>query len=146
MPALLVHIVSLAFSATCFFVSFATIGHNLTAFAEITKIVLWYTPLILEMAAHFIPPAFSMSGHVRYSPKRLYDRASTLFIIVLGQGLDSITGTFNFAVGPAGFGGVAVLFISTAIILISESFPLNLNIYSQIFRPIYLILRIAYCL
>ena len=62
-------------------------------------------------------------GHVSYSARGLYSRASTLFLIVLGQGLNLITGTFSFAVGPAGFGSLSIgLLVSTAIILIGKFF------------------------
>jgi hypothetical protein len=40
----------------------------------------------MEVIAHFIPPLFELKGHVRYSAKGLYSRASVLFLIVLGQG------------------------------------------------------------
>jgi hypothetical protein len=86
---------------------------------NIAKIALWYGALFIEVVVHFLPPLFKIKGHVNYSPRTLYGRASVLFLIVLGQGLDNITGTFSYAVGPAGFGKLSVGYlISTAMVLI----------------------------
>ena len=85
-PALIVHILSLLISAGAFFASFAVIGHDPTPIRNLIKIPLWYGAILVELAAHFVPPLFGLKGHVRYSAEGLYSRASVLFLIVLGQG------------------------------------------------------------
>jgi hypothetical protein len=138
-PALLTHILSLLLSAVAFFVSFAIIGHDASqniSERNIAKIILWYGALLVELIAHFLPPAFNMKGHVAYQPEELTSRTTTLFLVVLGQGrhegstvvgsfmytligLDQLTGTFSFVVGPEGFGKFSIgLLISTAAIFI----------------------------
>jgi hypothetical protein len=58
---------------------------------------------------------------VHYTARGLYSRVSILFLIVLGQGLDQITGTFSNIVGPSGFGAMQVgLLASVATILIGK--------------------------
>jgi hypothetical protein len=69
-----------------FFAAFGVIGHHPSTGDNILKIVLWYTALVSEIIAHFIPYLLNLSGHVPYPSKGLYSRASVLFIVVLGQG------------------------------------------------------------
>jgi hypothetical protein len=124
---------ALIFSAMSFFTSFFIIGHNPTIFDNAIKIPLWYIPLLLEMVTHFIPPALRMKGHVHYSARGLYSRASILFLIVLGQGLDQITGTFSNIVGTSGFGGNQVaLLCSTMAILVGKYFSVWCQKYELI--------------
>lgn len=61
------------------------------------KIILWYLPLLVEVASHFV--AASVPGRVRYPPEAVYERCSTVFIIILGSGLDKITDGFRYIVG-----------------------------------------------
>jgi len=119
--SLLAHILSLFISSMLFFSAFGVIGHDPSTQDNITKIILWYTAVIIEIFAHFIPYLFHLTGHVPYSPAGLYARASVLFIVVLGQELDQLTGTFKYIVGPAGFdAGSAGMLISTGIILVGQ--------------------------
>jgi len=119
--ALITHIVSLLFSAALFFAAFGVVRNNPSTQDNIAKIVLWYTALTVELLAHFVPPLFHLSGHVQYPPASLYSRASILFLVVLGQELDKLTGTFRLIVGPVGFGVTSTfMLISTGIILVGQ--------------------------
>ena len=115
--AFFVHIGSLLFSATCYFVAYLVIGKNPNETDQIVKIILWYLPLLVEVAAHFV--AVSVPGRVRYSPKEIYARSSTVFIIILGGGLDKITNGFQYIVGNISLGpGYLTLILCAAIIFI----------------------------
>jgi len=119
--SLLVHIISLLFSSTLFFAAFGVVGHNPSTHDNIVKVILWYTALISEVVAHFVPYIFHLAGHVPYSPAGLYARGSILFIVVLGQELDQLTGTFRYIVGPAGFDAASSgMLISTGVILVGQ--------------------------
>jgi low temperature requirement protein LtrA len=84
---------------------------------EIAKVVLWYLPIVVEIAAHFI--ANTLPGHVRYSSEHIVARSGTLFVIILGGGLDKITRGFQQIVGNTQLGsGDYRLFLSTAVIFI----------------------------
>jgi hypothetical protein len=47
---------------------------------EITKLVLWYLPIIVEIISHFV--ALSLPGFVRYSTDAIYKRSGTVFLIM----------------------------------------------------------------
>jgi hypothetical protein len=88
---------------------------------QIAKIVLWYTPIVVEVGSHFI--ANVLPGHVRYKTEGVTSssRSATAFIIILGGGLDKITGGFKDIVGNAGLGADGIgLFLSAAVIFISQ--------------------------
>ena len=91
------HTGSLIFSATCYFIAYFAIRKDLNKIHQIVKIILWYLPLLVEVAAHFV--AASVPGRVRYPPEAIYERCSTVFIIILGSGLDKITDGFRYIVG-----------------------------------------------
>ena len=111
------HIGSLLFSATCYFIAYLVIGKNPDETDQIVKIILWYLPLLVEVAAHFV--AASVPGRVRYSPEAIYGRSSTVFIIILGGGLDKITNGFQYIVGNISLGpGTLALIFCAAIIFI----------------------------
>ncbi|KAF5344611.1 hypothetical protein D9758_013911 [Tetrapyrgos nigripes] len=103
--AFLVHIGSLLFSTACYFIAFALIGRNPSEGDQIAKFCLWYIPLFVEVAAHFIATSSRFCrGRVYYDPRLIMARSSTVFVIILGQGLDSITNSFQFMVGNISFG------------------------------------------
>ena len=117
MTAFFVHIGSLIFSATCYFIAYFVIGNNPNRTDQIVKIILWYFPLLVEVAAHFV--AASVPGRVRYSPKAIYERSYTVFIIILGSSLDKITNGFQYIVGNILLGlGSLALILGAAIIFI----------------------------
>ncbi|KAI5116979.1 hypothetical protein M0805_001590 [Coniferiporia weirii] len=92
--ALFVHIGSVAFSSACYFAAYGVIGQDPSEADQIAKLFLWYCPLLIELIAHFV--AGMTPG---YPAEEIYDRGSTLFIIILGGGLDKITNGFQFIVG-----------------------------------------------
>ena len=49
-----------------------------------TKVLLWFTALLIEMIAHYV--ATRLPGHVHFPGEQIYDRSSTLFTVVLGVG------------------------------------------------------------
>lgn len=112
-----VHIGYVTFSALCFFTAYGVVGKNPDEADQIAKLVLWYMPLLLEVAAHFI--AQFVPGRVRYQAEAIYERSATVFIIILGGGLDRITQGFQYIVGniSVGFEGTSLI-ICAAIIFI----------------------------
>ena len=60
------------------------IGKSPTTADNAMKLVLWFTPILLEVCAHFL--ANVLPGRVRYEPDAVYARAATVFIIILGGG------------------------------------------------------------
>jgi len=114
------HIISLIFSVVCYVFAFFLVGSpdsSPSKAQEIIKVVLWYLPVVVEIAAHFI--ANELPGHVRYWSKGIVDRSGTLFVIILGGGLDKITEGFQQIVGNTQLrGSDYALFLSTAVIFI----------------------------
>ncbi|KAI5116748.1 hypothetical protein M0805_001606, partial [Coniferiporia weirii] len=108
--ALFVHIGSIAFSSVCYFVAYGVIGKDPSEADQIAKLFLWYCPLLIEVAAHFV--AGMLPGRVRYPAEAIYERSSTVFIIILGGGLDKITNGFQFIVG-----NVSISFESMGLII-----------------------------
>lgn len=52
---------------------------------EKAKIVLWYVPLLVEVVSHFA--ACGVRGAVPYPRAMVFERAATLFTIILGAGM-----------------------------------------------------------
>lgn len=80
-----VHLVTLSLSTACYFAAYRVLQGNVAKGKEIAKLVLWYLPVVLEVASHYI--ANLMPGHVAYPAEIVSKRSATVFIIVLGQGL-----------------------------------------------------------
>ncbi|KAH8115896.1 hypothetical protein DFH11DRAFT_1245003 [Phellopilus nigrolimitatus] len=115
--AFFVHIGSLAFSSVCYFVAYGVIGKNPSKAHQIAKLFLWYIPIFVEVAAHFV--AATVPGRVRYPAVEIYKRSSTVFIIILGGGLDKITQGFQYIVGNVSIGWESVgLILCAAMIFI----------------------------
>jgi hypothetical protein len=127
-----VHIGSLVFSTLCYFIAFALIGRNPSKGDQIAKFFLWYIPLIIEIAAHFIALShrFCRGRVYYYEPRLITDRSSTAFVIILGQGLDVITNGFQFIVGNVsfGWGSLGVIFCGVAIFLLIFSLYFNSSV------------------
>ncbi|KAF8597704.1 hypothetical protein BDV93DRAFT_527205 [Ceratobasidium sp. AG-I] len=92
------------FISTClWFGSFAmlyTSGYSSDA-AHISKFIMWGVATAVEIAGHaFAPPP----SHLM-SMGSLTARLATLVTIILGEGLNAITGTLKFAVSSLGFNG-----------------------------------------
>jgi len=84
---------------------------------EIIKIVLWYFPIFVEIASHFV--ALKLPGFVGYSVEAVHARSGTVFLIIMGAGLDKITSGFQAIVGNSGLGANGIpLFVSAALIFI----------------------------
>jgi hypothetical protein len=85
---------------------------------EVAKICLWYIPIVVEVASHYI--ADIVPGHVRYLTEPVVARSGSVFIIILGGGLDKITNGFQQIVSNTGLGAAgAGLFLSAAVIFIA---------------------------
>ena len=111
------HTGSLIFSATCYFIAYFAIRKDLNKIHQIVKIILWYLPLLVEVAAHFV--AVSVSGRVSYPLRAVRERSKTVFTIILGAGLDKITNGFQYIVGNILLGlGSLALILGAAIIFI----------------------------
>jgi hypothetical protein len=75
----------LLFSSLCYFAAFFILGTSSgnagpSEAVEITKLVLWYLPIIVEIISHFA--ALSLPGFVRYSTDSVYKRSGTVFLIM----------------------------------------------------------------
>ncbi|KIM88201.1 hypothetical protein PILCRDRAFT_250405 [Piloderma croceum F 1598] len=120
--SLMAHMAPLLFSSLCYFAAFFILGTGDSSSGpseavEITKLVLWYLPIIVEIISHFV--ALSLPGFVRYSTDSIYKRSGTVFLIILGAGLDKITSGFQTIIGNAGLGRNGIqIFVSAAIIFI----------------------------
>lgn len=84
--------------------------------------MLWYLPVLIEVAAHFV--AQFVPGRVRYNPEAIYECSSTVFIIILGAGLDKITDGFQFIIGNISIGLEGAGSILTAAIIFILLFTL----------------------
>ena len=83
----------------------------------ILKLALWYLPIIAEVISHYV--ALHMSGFVSYTPKAIFDRVGTVFLIILGAGLDKITGGLKAIIGNGGLGwDGAPLFLAASVLFI----------------------------
>ncbi|ELU41263.1 hypothetical protein AG1IA_04702 [Rhizoctonia solani AG-1 IA] len=89
--------------------------------AHISKFIMWGVATAIEVAGHyFAPPA----GHLR-SMGSLTARLATLVTIILGEGLNGITGTLKFAATSLGFNFRCVaLVLCTAVVVYLQ--PLNI--------------------
>ncbi|KAK7450606.1 hypothetical protein VKT23_012916 [Stygiomarasmius scandens] len=99
----LVHIGSLVFSSLCYFAAFGILITHPDKTDQIIKLVLWYFPLLVEVAAHFIAASRFCQGRVDYDAKLIWEYSATVFVIILGGGLDNITNGFQFTVGNVSF-------------------------------------------
>jgi len=117
--SLIVHIITLGISSITYFVAFVVVGNHPSKGRSIAKLVLWFSPMILEILSYFL--ITRMEHHVECPPEKLSKRSTTLFIIILGEGLNQITSGFKFVVGAVGFTfqGAGIM-ISAAIIIISQ--------------------------
>ena len=85
---------------------------------SVIKIVLWYLPIVVEIACHYF--ALHLSHFVRYSASSIALRIGTVFLIILGAGLDKITGGFKSVVGNGGLKSDGVpIFIASSVIFIA---------------------------
>ena len=80
------HIISLLISSAFYLAAFIVLDSRVGSDkgAQATKIVLWYTPVLLEIAAHYL--ALSQPGHVPYPMEGVVERCAAAFIIILGGG------------------------------------------------------------
>ena len=115
--------VPLVFSSLCYFAAFvmqgSTDSRNFVPshIVQIVKLVLWYFPILVEISSHIV--ALNLPGFVKYSTKSIYSRSSTVFLVILGSGLDKITSGFKTIVGNAGLASDGIpIFIATAVAFI----------------------------
>lgn len=114
---------TLLISAACFFITmFVGWNNNVDNAKEIMKISLWYIPLLIEIAMHFM--AHQFKGHVRYDAEEIFERSSTVFIIILGGGLDRITNGFQYIVGNVSIGPSSAFQILCAAVIFILFFTL----------------------
>ncbi|THU93348.1 hypothetical protein K435DRAFT_967342 [Dendrothele bispora CBS 962.96] len=126
-PAFIVHMLSLLFSVICFFVSYAVIGDNPKGDNQVAKLVLWYFPLFVEVAAHFVAISGRYKGWVGYSSELISERSATVFVIILGGGLDNITNGFQRIVGNISFGWRSLGVIFCGVLIFLLLFALHFN-------------------
>ncbi|CAE6481166.1 unnamed protein product [Rhizoctonia solani] len=82
--------------------------------AHISKFIMWGVATAIEVAGHFFSPPAS---HLR-SMGSLTARLATLVTIILGEGLNGITGTLRFAATSLGFNLRCVaLVLCTAVVV-----------------------------
>jgi hypothetical protein len=122
--SLLAHVMSLVFSSLCYLSAFILLKTRSTETAAAArtvatvKIVLWYFPIVVEVACHYV--ALHLSHFVRYSSNSISLRIGTVFLIILGAGLDKITGGFKSIVGNGGLKSDGIpIFIAASFIFIS---------------------------
>jgi hypothetical protein len=76
----------LLFSSLCYFAAFLILGRSgnqdsgPSQAVEIVKLALWFIPILVEIASHFV--ALSFDGFVRYSTESIYARSGTVFLIM----------------------------------------------------------------
>ncbi|KZT35212.1 hypothetical protein SISSUDRAFT_191315 [Sistotremastrum suecicum HHB10207 ss-3] len=117
------HMGVLSVSTACYLVAFGimqrTDPDTQSKGANIARIVLWYFPIALELSIHFINSDFAQ--HTLYSSAIIYERASGFFTIILGTGLDNVTGGLKYLVGTLSFGARNVGWdLCGAIIIVGE--------------------------
>jgi len=122
--ALLVHIGSLLISSLCYFIAFAIIGNHPSKDDQIAKFFLWYIPLFVEVAAHFIAISRFCNGRVNYDAQLVLARTCTAFVIILGNGLDRITNGFQYVVGNFRFTWLSLGVICCAVVIFLLMFSL----------------------
>jgi hypothetical protein len=49
------------------------------------KLTLWYMPIVFEVSGHFV--ANKLPGRAPYDSDEMYNRAATVFVIILGGGM-----------------------------------------------------------
>ncbi|KAL5524151.1 hypothetical protein ACEPAG_8324 [Sanghuangporus baumii] len=120
--AFFIHIGTLVFSSLCYFIAYGVIGKSPSEDDQIAKLALWYFPLLVEVASHFV--AATLPGRVRYPARKIYERSSTVFIIILGGGLDKITNGFQYIVGNVSLGLESLGLILCGVVIFALLFTL----------------------
>ncbi|KAL5484798.1 hypothetical protein ACEPAI_7440 [Sanghuangporus weigelae] len=120
--AFFVHIGALVFSSLCYFIAYGVIGRSPDEDDQIAKLALWYFPLLVEVASHFV--AATLPGRVRYPARKIYERSSTVFIIILGGGLDKITNGFQYIAGNVSLGLESLGLILCGVVIFALLFTL----------------------
>ncbi|KAL5506911.1 hypothetical protein ACEPAH_6367 [Sanghuangporus vaninii] len=120
--AFFVHIGTLLFSSLCYFIAYGVIGRSPGKDDQIAKLALWYFPLLVEVASHFV--AATLPGRVRYPARKIYERSSTVFIIILGGGLDKITHGFQYIAGNVSLGLKSLGLILCGVVIFALLFTL----------------------
>ncbi|KAH8103920.1 hypothetical protein BXZ70DRAFT_1051907 [Cristinia sonorae] len=90
-------------SFVSYLASFLLIGSNPSRGDQIARICLWYSPIILEIAAHYMVAARVKAGNWEYNGYAVHLRRSVIFTIILGAGLDRMTDNFHYMVGTLSF-------------------------------------------
>ncbi|THU79258.1 hypothetical protein K435DRAFT_884399 [Dendrothele bispora CBS 962.96] len=103
------------------------IGDNPGEDNQIVKLVLWFFPLFVEVAAHFVAISGRYKGWVRYSSELISERSATVFVIILGGGLDNITKVFQQIVGNVSFGWRSLGVIFSGVLIFLLLFALHFN-------------------
>ncbi|KAF8882724.1 hypothetical protein BD779DRAFT_1472851 [Infundibulicybe gibba] len=101
-------------------------------------ILLWFIPVILEVLIHMA--VVRIRSH-DYDSKSIAKRSATLFIVVLGEGLNQIVGTFKYVIGDVGMtwrgplimlcvGGLSSANFRSIAVIIGKSTAVNM--YSEL--------------
>jgi len=89
---------------------------------NVLRLILWYLPIVVEISVHLFNPYFV--DHTAYSSKIIYEHACTLFTIIVGTGLDTVTGGLKYLIGTVGWDGQAVGWDICAVIVVVGEFSL----------------------
>jgi len=111
----------LAFSAISYLIAIGVIGGNPSKGRNIAKLFFWFFPMILDISSYFVIARWP--DHVECPKDSIRKRSRTVFTIVLGAGLNQITGSFKYVVGAVGFtmNGVMVMISAAAIIILQAT-------------------------
>ncbi|KAF8597707.1 hypothetical protein BDV93DRAFT_610240 [Ceratobasidium sp. AG-I] len=114
-PAVVVKLAAMFISTCLWFGSFAMLSTSSHSEAvHISKFIMWGVATAIEVAGHIFAP---QPSHLK-SMGSLTARLATLVTIILGEGLNAITGTLKFAVASLGFNSrSAGLVLATAVVV-----------------------------
>lgn len=80
----MVHLCTLLFSSGAYAIAAGIIGNPPTKVDEIGKIILWFTPVLVEIGSYFY--ITSIPNYIEIKTQYIHKRSATLFIVVLGEG------------------------------------------------------------
>lgn len=109
----------------CYIVAFILIGSNPSRNDQIARVCLWYPPVFIEIAAHFLVANKVEKAEWKYDAGAVHARRSVIFTIILGAGLDRMTDKFHFMIGNLSFGTHRIFIIFCAGLTIIFLFTLH---------------------
>lgn len=119
------HCGSIFISFWFYIAAFIVIGKHPTRGDQIARICLWYPPVILEVASHFVVASKVQEVEWNFKAVPVHERRSVIFTIILGAGLDRMTDNFHFMVANLSFNTHRILTIICAGLTIIFLFTLH---------------------